>query len=103
MEWILLGEEITADELAAFGLVNRVVEDEAFESGLAEVVGRLIAASGPVLQLARRAQLESYDATYEEALFKVETLYLRDLLVLQDPHEGVQATLERREARWRNA
>jgi len=103
MEWILLGDEIAADELAAFGLVNRVVPDDAFEVGLGEVVERLIAASRPVLQLARRAQLESYYATYEEALFKVENLYLRDLLALQDPHEGIQATLEGREAQWRNA
>jgi cyclohexa-1,5-dienecarbonyl-CoA hydratase len=103
MEWILLGEEIPADELAAFGLVNRVFPDEAFESGLDEMVSRLITTSGPVLQLARRAQMESYYATYEEALFKVENLYLRDLLALQDPHEGIQATLEAREAQWRNA
>jgi cyclohexa-1,5-dienecarbonyl-CoA hydratase len=103
MEWILLGEEISADELASFGLVNRVLPDDGFAAGLDAVVGRLIAASGPVLQLARRAQLESYYATYEEALFKVENLYLRDLLALHDPHEGIQATLEGREAQWRNA
>jgi enoyl-CoA hydratase/carnithine racemase len=103
MEWILLGEEITADELSAFGLVNRVVPDDDFEAALALVVNRLIGVSGPVLQLARRAQLESYSATYEEALFKVENLYLRDLLALQDPHEGIQAALEGREAQWRNA
>jgi len=103
MEWILLGEEIPADELAAFGLVNRVFPDDGFEAGLGDVVGRLIATSGPVLQLARRAQMESYYATYEEALFKVENLYLRDLLALQDPHEGIQATLGGREAQWRNA
>ena len=103
MEWILLGEELAAEELAAFGLVNRVFPDEAFEARLDEMIGRLIATSGPVLRLARQAQMESYYATYEEALGKVEGLYLRDLLALHDPHEGIQATLEGREAQWRNA
>lgn len=103
MEWILLGEDISADELASYGLVNRVFPDDEFEAGTQRVIDRLIARSGPVLQLARRAQTESYYATYEEALFKVENLYLRDLLALHDPHEGIQATLEGREAEWHNA
>jgi enoyl-CoA hydratase/carnithine racemase len=103
MEWILLGEAIPADELASYGLVNRVFADDDFDAGLAAMVDRLIARSGPVLQLARRAQTESYYATYEEALFKVENLYLRELLSLQDPYEGVAATLAGREAQWSNA
>lgn len=102
MEWILLGDEIAADELASYGLVNRVFDDADFEAGVQAVVERLIGASGPVLQLARRAQTESYYSTYEEALFKVENLYLRDLMALHDPHEGIRAALEGREAEWQN-
>jgi len=103
MEWILFGEALPADELASYGLVNRVFPDDEFEPGLDAMVAQLLARSGPVLQLARRAQTESYYATYEEALFKVENLYLRDLLALRDPHEGVQAALEGREAQWTDA
>lgn len=103
MEWILFGEEIPAAELASYGLVNRVLPDDAFDDGVQGIVARLTSCSGPVLQLARRAQTESYYATYEEALFKVENLYLRDLMALHDPHEGVQAALEGREATWRDA
>jgi cyclohexa-1,5-dienecarbonyl-CoA hydratase len=103
MEWILLGEEISARELATFGLVNRVLPDDGFDQGLARFVGQLSANSGPVLQLARRAQAESYYATYEEALYKVENLFLRDLQALADSQEGVQAALEGRAPQWRNA
>jgi cyclohexa-1,5-dienecarbonyl-CoA hydratase len=103
MEWILLGEEIPARELAAYGLVNRVFPDDAFDDGLARLVGQLSAISGPVLQLARRAQAESYYATYEEALYKVENLFLRDLQALADSQEGVQAALEGRSPQWRDA
>jgi cyclohexa-1,5-dienecarbonyl-CoA hydratase len=103
MEWILLGEEIPADELASFGLVNRVFDDAEFGPGLERFVASLTANSGPVLQLARRAQTEYYYATYEEALYKVENLYLRDLMALRDAREGVQAHLAGREVRWEHA
>ncbi len=102
MEWILLGDEITAQELASYGLVNRVFPDGEFAKGLEQVIARLTASSGPVLQIARRAQTESYYATYEEALYKVENLYLRDLMMLSDSHEGIAALLEKRTPQWRN-
>lgn len=103
MEWILLGESIAASELASFGLVNRVFPEGDFDVGLNGFLGQLIANSGPVMQFARRAQTESYYATYEDALYKAENFYLRDLMGLSDPHEGVRAHLEQRPPRWRNA
>jgi enoyl-CoA hydratase/carnithine racemase len=100
MEWILTGEEIGIDELDRFGLLNRVFADDAFEDGLTGFVGALTAKSGPVLQLARRAQYESYYSTYEEALYRVQNLYLRELMELEDPAEGVSAHLEGRAPVW---
>lgn len=103
MEWILTGEAIPAEELAAFGLVNRVWPDKQFEKGLEEFVARLTRKSGPVLRIAKRAQTESYYAGYEEALYKAENLYLRELMALDDPQEGIHAYLEQREPQWKNA
>lgn len=102
MEWILTGDEIPASELERFGLVNRVFPAGSFDARVGEFVGKLITKSGPVLQLARRAQTESYYATYEEALYKVENLYLRDLLALADSQEGIKAQLEGRKPEWRD-
>ena len=102
MDWIITGDEMSADELERYGLVCRVFPDDAFEAGLAEYVAKVVGKSGPVLQLAKRAQLESYYATYEEALFKVENLYLRDLLSLADSQEGIQAFLEGRPPKWQD-
>lgn len=103
MEWILTGDEISAGELERFGLVNRVFPAKGFDASVAAFAEALNRKSGPVLQLARRAQIESYYSTYEEALYKVENLYLRDLLTLADSHEGIQAHLENRDPEWRNA
>lgn len=102
MEWILLGEEISAADLANHGLVNRVWPDAEFEAQLAGFISKLVLRSGPVMQLARRAQTENYYATYEEALYRVENLYLRELMALEDPHEGLRAFLEKRPPKWHN-
>lgn len=102
MEWVLTGDEIPAPELLTYGLVNRIFPDGEFERGLADFVARLTTKSGPVLKLAKRAQMESYYATYEEALYKAENLYLRELMGLADPQEGVKAFLDGRPPQWRD-
>ncbi len=102
MEWILTGNEITARELAEAGLVNRVLTEEEFDSLLDGFIDELTAKSGPVLQLAKRAQYEAYYSTYEEALYRVQNMYLRELMELEDPEEGVRAHLEGRKPEWRD-
>lgn len=103
MEWILTGEEIPAEELKQHGLVNQVLADDGYEQGLRAFVAKLTEKSGPVLHLAKRAQVESYYAAYEEALYKSENLYLRELMALADAQEGVRAFLEKREPKWSDA
>ena len=101
MEWILTGNEITAEEVRAAGLANRVFAGDAFDDGLDGFVDALAGKSGPVLQLAKRAQYEAYYSTYEEALYRVQNMYLRELMELEDPYEGVRAHLEGRAPAWR--
>jgi enoyl-CoA hydratase/carnithine racemase len=100
MEWILTGEEIPLRDLERFGLVNRVFPDTEFEKGLAEFLSKLTSMSGPVLNLAKRTQIESYYAGYEEALFKAENVFLGKLTALDDFQEGVASLLEKREPKW---
>lgn len=100
MEWILLGEDVPARELARHGIVARVWDDGEFEARFGQLVARLTEPSGPVLKLAKRAQIEAYYTTYEEALYKVENLFLRELMALEDAHEGVRASIEGRAPRW---
>jgi cyclohexa-1,5-dienecarbonyl-CoA hydratase len=103
MEWILTGDEIPAEELKAYGLVNRIFPDDGFEDGLSAFVAKLASKSAPVLSLAKRAQIESYYSAYEEALYKAEKVYLHELIALEDAQEGIRAFLEDREPKWRNA
>ena len=103
MEWILTGEEILVSDLERFGLLNRVFKHTEFNAGVSEFVGKLTSKSGPVLNLAKQAQIESYYAGYEAALFKAENVYLAKLTQLEDLEEGVNSFLEKREPKWKNA
>ncbi len=100
MEWILTGDEVTAEELHHWGVVNQVFENDKFDDQLASFIGRITRTSGPVLQLAKRAQVESYYASWGEALYKVENLYLRELMNLSDSEEGMRAAIEKRDPIW---
>jgi enoyl-CoA hydratase len=100
MEWILTGEEIPAEELTRFGLVNRLFPVAEFDERLDDFVRTLTGKSGPILQLAKRAQYEAYYSTYEEALYRVQNLYMRELMELADPAEGIAAHLEGRDPEW---
>ncbi len=102
MEWILTGNRIDVQQLYHDGLLNRIFPSGRFEEGLEAFLGELTAKSAPILQLAKRAQYEAYYSTYEEALYKVQNLYLRDLVELEDVQEGVRAYLEGRDAEWRH-
>jgi hypothetical protein len=55
-----------------------------------------------VLQLARRAQLESYYNAFPDALSNIQTMYLRELLELEDAQEGPRAAQEGRRPEWKN-
>jgi enoyl-CoA hydratase/carnithine racemase len=103
MEWTLTGAEIDAQQLADFGVVNRIFPARSFEKKLLAFVAELTSKSGPVLQLAKRAQMEAYYATFPQAIASIQALYLRELMELHDAKEGPKAAREGREPVWKNA
>lgn len=102
MEWILTGNKISARRLEHDGVINRLLPEDHFDSMLDSFVKELTGKSAPVLQLARRAQLEAYYGTFPEALSNIHSLYIRELIELEDAQEGLRATLEDRQPKWKN-
>ncbi len=103
MEWILTGTEVSAQRLAETGVVNRIFPEKKFDKPLAAFVGEITSKSGPVLQLAKRAQMEAYYSTFPQALASIQALYLRELMELQDAKEGPKAAREGRDPVWKNS
>jgi 2-(1,2-epoxy-1,2-dihydrophenyl)acetyl-CoA isomerase len=96
-EMLALSEPIPAEQCAAWGLVNRVVDAEALHDAAHAMATRLAArptkALGWTKTCLRHAQTNALDPT-----IKHEALY-QSLAVQTDDHaEGVQAFIEKREA-----
>lgn len=102
MEWILTGNEVSAQELHHHGVLNRLLPADGFDAALNGFVGEITSRSGPVLALAKRAQFEAYYSTFPEAMSRAQSLFLRELMDLEDAQEGVRARKEGRPPRWKN-
>ena len=102
MEWILMGNEIAASRLEHDGVINRLFPSSRFNQRVSEFVTELTEKSGPVLQLAKRAQYEAYYSTFPEAMASIQSLYLKELMALHDAREGPRALREEREPVWKN-
>jgi enoyl-CoA hydratase len=100
LELILSGEMIGAEEALRIGLVNRVVEPEALTDAARTLLSGILA-NGPV---ALAMALESVDHALSTSTAEALTLE-SDLFGLlagtEDMHEGMQAFLEKRAARFR--
>ncbi len=91
----MLGEKLSAQQAADWGLIWKCVNDEAFLSETESLVAHL--ASAPTLALARtkRAIYASADATLEQQL-RHERDAMRELGFSEDVREGVDAFRNKR-------
>jgi 2-(1,2-epoxy-1,2-dihydrophenyl)acetyl-CoA isomerase len=98
----LLGERLTAEQAAAWGLIWAVVDDDKLPEEAAALAQRL--AEGPTLGLAaiKRAIHAAADNTLEAQL-ELERDLQRALGRSHDHAEGVRAFMEKRPARFRGA
>lgn len=101
-ELMLTGELIDAAEAARLGLVNYLVSSAQLAQKTEEILSRLRELSAPALETTRRAIDLARGLSFEEALSRVESLYLNELMKTDDAREGVQAFMEKRKPVWRN-
>jgi cyclohexa-1,5-dienecarbonyl-CoA hydratase len=101
LELLLTGATIDASEASRIGLINRVVPEEGFDAVVEKTVKALVALSGPVLRLNKRAVLDGLELDFEKALGGVEDIYLHELMKTDDAKEGLAAFLEKREPVWK--
>ncbi|HEX7077991.1 MAG TPA: enoyl-CoA hydratase-related protein [Candidatus Eisenbacteria bacterium] len=101
-EIILSGEQITAEEAAAMGLVNLVVPRGGMEGALERYVSLFTEKSAAALRIAKRALRAGEERPFDAALAEAERLYVQELLKTEDAAEGIRAYLEKREPKWKD-
>lgn len=102
MELVLTGKTITAAEGHRRGLINQTHSADDFEAEVEELVAQLSGLSAPVLQMTKRVVHESLDLRLDAAIDHAESVYLTELMQLEDPHEGLAAFMEKRGPEWKH-
>jgi 2-(1,2-epoxy-1,2-dihydrophenyl)acetyl-CoA isomerase len=102
IELSLLGERLPAETALAWGLVNRVFDDEALMGEARKLAYDLAAGPTLALGLIRRLYWESPENSYEQQL-DLECRTQRIAGASDDFREGVAAFLEKRPARFAGA
>lgn len=97
MEIVLTGDQVTAQEMASLGLVNRVVpKGEHLNEALK--LAKTVAAQAPIaVRLAKEAVLASFETSLEEGL-EIERKNFFLLFATEDMREGMKAFIEKRKA-----
>src|SRR5712692_5118502 len=100
MEIVLTGAQVTAQEMYAFGLVNRVVPKG---EHLTEAIklAKTVAAQAPVaVRLGKEAVNAAFETTLDQGL-EIERKNFFLLFATEDMREGMQAFVEKRKAEFK--
>jgi 2-(1,2-epoxy-1,2-dihydrophenyl)acetyl-CoA isomerase len=99
MEMMLLAERVPARQAMEWGLVNRVVPDDALEGSALELAGRLAAGPTRTLGLIRQLAWTAVDTDWPGAL-RTERELQRIAGRTHDAGEGIEAFVQKRAPRF---
>jgi cyclohexa-1,5-dienecarbonyl-CoA hydratase len=100
--FIYLGQPLSGRDALDLGLASQLVEPDALDGAVEELLIKLNSKSRAVLRLARRALYAGAENNYLEALQKAEEIYLNELSKTADCAEGIEAFLNKRKPAWRH-
>lgn len=100
MEMALFGEKVPAEKALEWGMVNRVVEDDALMSTAMEMAETLATGPTVALSLARDLMWKACESDFDEAIYD-ERIAQRTAGRTDDFKEGVSAFLQKRPAEFK--
>ena len=102
LEMIFTGEPLSAQDAQRLGLVSRVVPEEQLEEEVKNVLAKITDQSAPVLEMAKKVLYDTIGLPLFGAMKKSVSIYLNQLMDLDDAQEGVRAAIEKRKPIWKN-
>ncbi|QXJ31322.1 enoyl-CoA hydratase/isomerase family protein [Saccharolobus shibatae] len=101
MELVLTGKLIDSEEAERYGLVNKVVPDNALIDEVIRLAKEIAEKPMISLMLAKEAVAKAWDTLLQQGLdFERRNFYLA--LSSEEAKEGMRAFLEKRKPRWEN-
>lgn len=102
LEVTCTGRKFTAAEMAAMGLVSRVVPADDLETALETVLDDLRRSSGAVMRMNVRLTRQLHGRPFEEGRRTAERVFLDELMATSDVREGIAAFFEKRAPHWQH-
>jgi cyclohexa-1,5-dienecarbonyl-CoA hydratase len=102
LDLILTGKIISAQEAEGIGLIHRAVPEDQIQSNVESLLKGLRTLSRPVLALALHMGRSARCREMAEHLREAESIYLNQLMDLEDPIEGVKSFMEKRSPNWKH-
>lgn len=99
MEMLLTGEAIDAETAVAFGLTNRVVDDDALQDATLELARQIACRSPLTIAIGKRAFYQQIDRGLDDAYDVAGEAMTRNMMA-RDAEEGIDAFLEKRTPHW---
>jgi enoyl-CoA hydratase/carnithine racemase len=100
MQMLLTGELIGCDTAADWGLVNLVVPPDTLDDAVADLVGKIGAASPLTVRIGKQAFYQQVDSEQGKAYDVTKSVMALNAMT-DDAQEGIQAFLEKRPPVWK--
>ncbi len=101
-ELLLTGKIIEAVEAQQIGLINKAVPLASFDTELENFIQPFTELSLVGLKFSKKGINLGLETSFLEGLEKIEKIYLNELMVSEDAHEGLKAFMEKRKPLWKN-
>jgi enoyl-CoA hydratase/carnithine racemase len=101
MEMLITGEPIDSQTALTWGLVNRVVPMDKLDVEVQRFVDLVLSRSAATIRMGKHAFYHQMDRSIDAA-YDIASETMACNLLLEDAAEGMDAFLEKRQARWRS-
>jgi enoyl-CoA hydratase len=95
-EWIMTGDQFSAEEAHQLGLINRIASKSQFRQAVEDLANKLASKSSNALRMAKMSINCSLESADIDAALAIERGAISVLFGTEDCQEGVQAFLEKR-------
>jgi enoyl-CoA hydratase/carnithine racemase len=102
LEIVIPGENVSAQDARTMGLVNQVFPLVRFDADFEGYAKKFEVMSGSALKSTKKAFKKAVGFEFERNLGVAEKIYMKELMALEDAHEGSTSFLENRKPVWKH-